>query len=198
MASLNQVQLIGHLGRDPEVRYLPSGQAVASVSLATSSKYKDRQGNVVEDTQWHRITFYDKLAEIAGEYLQKGSLVFVQGRLKYGKYTDKDGVEKNSADIVAGQMTMLGGKDAQGAGQERGGSRAQDRRQDHHDAPTAARQRPAPSRGGSTGFDDMGDDIPFLLNMNTVSDTAGLSKAKNRIKHGPKALHILRVNQGSF
>lgn len=96
MASVNKVILVGNCGRDPEVRYLPSGQAVANVSVATSSKRKDRNsGEMIEDTQWHRITFYDRLAEIAGEFVKKGRPIYVEGRLKYGTYTDKTtGVEK--------------------------------------------------------------------------------------------------------
>ena len=103
MASVNKVILLGNCGRDPEVRYLPSGQAVANVSIATSSKRKDKaSGETIEDTQWHRVTFYDRLAEIAGEYVKKGRPIYVEGRLKYGTYTDKTtGVEKNTVDIIA-------------------------------------------------------------------------------------------------
>lgn len=110
MASVNKVILIGNCGRDPEVRYAPSGTAICNVSLATSSRRKDKAtGESVEDTQWHRVLFYDRLAEIAGEYLKKGKPVYIEGRLKYGKYTDKDGVERTTTDIVAEQMQMLGG-----------------------------------------------------------------------------------------
>jgi single-strand DNA-binding protein len=136
MASLNKVHLIGHCGRDPEVRYLPSGKAVANVSIATTSKRKDQSGQVLEDTQWHRVTFYDRLAEIAGEYLKKGSPVYVEGRLKYGKYTGKDGVEKNTVDIIATEMQLLGGRE-----------------QASNPAPAKA-QKPQ-------SFDDMDDDLPF-------------------------------------
>ena len=108
MASVNKVILIGNCGRDPEVRYLPSGQAVANVSIATSSRRKDKNtGEMVEDTQWHRVTFYDRLAEIAGEYVKKGRPVYVEGRLKYGKYTDQAGVERNTVDIIATEMQLL-------------------------------------------------------------------------------------------
>ena len=100
MASVNKVILMGNCGRDPEVRYLPSGQAVANVSIATSTRRKNREtGDMVEDTQWHRITFYDRLAEIAGEYVKKGRPIYVEGRIKYGKYTDQSGIEKNTVDI---------------------------------------------------------------------------------------------------
>jgi single-strand DNA-binding protein len=102
MASVNKVILVGNCGRDPEVRYLPSGQAVANVSIATSSKRKDRNsGEMIEDTQWHRITFYDRLAEIAGEFVKKGRPIYVEGRLKYGTYTDKTtGVEKTPSTLL--------------------------------------------------------------------------------------------------
>jgi single-strand DNA-binding protein len=115
MASVNKVILLGNCGRDPEIRYLPSGGAVANLSLATTSRRKDRNsGETVEDTQWHRITFYERLAEIAGEYLKKGSPVYVEGRLKYGKYTDKDGVERNTVDIIATEMQLLGSRQSAG------------------------------------------------------------------------------------
>ena len=109
MASVNKVILVGNCGRDPEVRYLPSGQAVANVSVATSSRRKDKNsGEMIEDTQWHRVTFYDRLAEIAGEYVKKGRPIYVEGRLKYGVYTDKTtGVEKNTVDIIATELQLL-------------------------------------------------------------------------------------------
>lgn len=115
MSSINKVILIGRVGRDPEIRKMQSGKSVVNLSLATASKRKDRDGEFVEDTQWHRLTAYDKLAEIIGQYVHKGSLLYVEGSLKYGKFTDKDGNEKNTTDIVIGQMQMLGGKgDSQG------------------------------------------------------------------------------------
>ena len=127
MASVNKVILIGNCGRDPEIRYLPSGQAVANVSIATTSRRKDRtSGETVEDTQWHRVTFYDRLAEIAGEYVKKGRPIYVEGRLKYGKYTDQAGVEKNTVDIIATEMQLLGGREGMGGpsgGDEDGGDR---------------------------------------------------------------------------
>jgi single-strand DNA-binding protein len=147
MASVNKVILIGNCGRDPEVRYLPSGQAVANVSIATTSKRKDKtSGEVTEETQWHRVTFFDRLAEIVGEYVKKGKPIYVEGRLTYRKFTNKDGVEQNATDIVATEMQMLGGRDEGGAPQRQ-------------ERPAAA-ARPAASKP-STGFDDMDDDIPF-------------------------------------
>jgi single-strand DNA-binding protein len=157
MASVNKVILMGNCGRDPEVRYLPSGQAVANVSIATSTKRKDKNsGETVEDTQWHRITFYDRLAEIAGEYVKKGRPIYVEGRLKYGSYTDKTtGVEKNTVDIIATELQLLGGREGMGGPSEDGGSRAPSRSA----APAAS--APRASAPAKSGFDDMDDDIPF-------------------------------------
>jgi single-strand DNA-binding protein len=155
MASVNKVILVGNCGRDPEIRYLPSGQAVANVSVATSSRRKDKNsGEMIEDTQWHRVTFYDRLAEIAGEYVKKGRPIYVEGRLKYGTYVDKTtGVEKNTVDIIATEMQLLGGREGMGGGDEGGGGGGGYSRPAPAPAPAAA--RPA------SGFDDMDDDIPF-------------------------------------
>ena len=162
MASVNKVILVGNCGRDPEIRYLPSGQAVANVSVATSSKRKDKNtGEIVEDTQWHRVTFFDRLAEIAGEYVKKGRPIYVEGRLKYGKYTDKDGVEQNTVDIIATEMQLLGSREGMGGpagGDDEGGGAAPlPRRRRARQPPAAASRASKPS----TGFDDMDDDIPF-------------------------------------
>lgn len=165
MASVNKVILVGNCGRDPEIRYLPSGQAVANVSIATTSRRKDRtSGEVVEDTQWHRVTFYDRLAEIAGEYIKKGRPIYVEGRLKYGKYTDQSGVEKNTVDIVATELQLLGGREGMGAPADESGSYAAPRNTAAPAArPAPASTRPAAAKPASTssGFDDMDDDIPF-------------------------------------
>jgi len=163
MASVNKVILVGNCGRDPEVRYLPSGQAVANVSVATSSKRKDRNsGEMIEDTQWHRITFYDRLAEIAGEFVKKGRPIYVEGRLKYGTYTDKTtGVEKNTVDIIATELQLLGGREGMGApggGEEGGYSRVPATKPAAATAAPASAGAKAPAKGG---FDDMDDDIPF-------------------------------------
>ncbi len=116
MASVNKVIIVGNLGRDPEVRYNPNGGAWCTVSIATSRSWKDKtSGEKVEETEWHRVVFNDKLAEIAGEYLKKGRSVYVEGRLKTRKWTDKDGVEKFSTEIVASDMQMLGSREGQGA-----------------------------------------------------------------------------------
>ena len=166
MASVNKVILVGNCGRDPEIRYLPSGQAVANVSVATSSRRKDRNsGEMIEDTQWHRVTFYDRLAEIAGEYVKKGRPIYVEGRLKYGTYTDKaTGVEKNTVDIIATELQLLGGREGMGGGGsgDDGGERSYAPRAAAPAARPAPAQRPAaPAAPAAGGFDDMDDDIPF-------------------------------------
>ena len=169
MASVNKVILVGNCGRDPEIRYLPSGQAVANVSVATSSRRKDKNsGETIEDTQWHRVTFYDRLAEIAGEYVKKGQPIYVEGRLKYGKYTDQAGVEKNTVDIIATEMQLLGKREGMGGpgaddgGGGGGGGGGGYSRPAPASRPAAPAQRPAPAAARpASGFDDMDDDIPF-------------------------------------
>lgn len=161
MASVNKVILVGNCGRDPEIRYLPSGQAVANVSVATSTRRKDKNtGESVEDTQWHRVTFYDRLAEIAGEYVKKGQPIYVEGRLKYGKYTDPAGVEKNTVDIIATEMQLLGKREGMGGpASEEGGAYS---RPAPASRPAAPPQRPAAAAAKpGTGFENMDDDIPF-------------------------------------
>jgi single-strand DNA-binding protein len=169
MASVNKVILVGNCGRDPEIRYLPSGQAVANVSVATSTRRKDKNtGESIESTEWHRVTFYDRLAEIAGEYVRKGRPIYVEGRLKYGKYTDQAGVEKNTVDIIATELQLLGGREGMGGpgdGDEGGGAPAPRRMAPAAAAPRAAAAAPAPRQAPpprpASGFDDMDDDIPF-------------------------------------
>ena len=165
MASVNKVILIGNLGRDPEIRYAPSGSAICNVTIATSRQWKDKNsGDRQEETEWHRVVFYDRLAEIAGEYLKKGKSVYIEGRLKTRKWTDKDGVEKYTTEIIAQEMTMLGGREGGGGGGmgDGGGEDAPRSAPPQRSAP-AARPAPAskaPAKSGS-GFDDMDDDIPF-------------------------------------
>src|SRR5688500_6453442 len=163
MASVNKVILVGNCGRDPEIRYLPSGSAVANVSVATTSKRKDKtSGESIEETQWHRVTFFDRLAEIVREDSRQGPTLNVAGRLVYRTYTDKDGVEKTATDIVATEMQLLGGREGMGGpggGDEDGGG-APRRAPAPASRPSAPAQRPAASKP-STGFDDMDDDIPF-------------------------------------
>lgn len=163
MASVNKVILVGNCGRDPEVRYLPSGGAVANVSIATTSRRKDRNsGEFVEETQWHRVTFFERLAEIVGEYVKKGTPIYVEGRLTYRKYTDKDGIEKNATDIVASEMQLLGGRQGMGgpADEDGGGAPRRSAPPAQRPAASAPRQQ-APAAKASSGFDDMDDDIPF-------------------------------------
>ena len=118
---INKVILVGNLGQDPETRSMPSGKAVTNVRIATSDSWRDKQtGEQKEQTEWHTVVFFDRLAEIAGEYLKKGKPVYIEGRLKYGKYTDKDGIERNTVDIVADEMQMLGGRDGAGNAPEGG------------------------------------------------------------------------------
>jgi single-strand DNA-binding protein len=159
MASVNKVILIGNLGRDPEVRYAPSGSAICNVTLATSRQWKDKNsGDKQEETEWHRVVFYDRLAEIAGEYLKKGRPVYVEGRLKTRKWTDKDGVEKYTTEIVADQMQLLGSREGMG-GDEGGGGGGYSRERPAARPASAPASKPAAK--SSTGFDDMDDDIPF-------------------------------------
>ena len=163
MASVNKVILVGNLGRDPEVRYMPNGDAVANYSIATTETWKDKNGMRQEKTEWHNIVMYRRLAEIAGEYLKKGSSVYIEGRLQTRKWQDKQGNDRYTTEIIADQLQMLGGRNSNAAGQTPG--------QDHGAAspsqpggastdgtpPPPRRKDPAP--GGS--FDDMDDDIPF-------------------------------------
>jgi single-strand DNA-binding protein len=143
MSSVNKVILIGRLGKDPETRYLPSGDAVTSVTIATTEKWKDKSGEMKEETEWHQVSLFNRLAEIAAKYLTKGSLVYIEGSIKTRKYTDKAGVEKYSTGIKANTMNMLGSKET---------------------PQLDAKARPAPQKprqAGGSGFDDMDDDIPF-------------------------------------
>ena len=155
MASVNKVILIGNLGRDPETRYMPDGGAITNISIATTENWKDKNGDKQEKTEWHRVAFFGKLAEIAGEYLKKGSQVYVEGRLQTRKWQDKDGQDKYTTEIVANAMQMLGSLQGMGGGApadmgEGGGSSARER------APAG---KPAAKSGGK--FDDFEDDIPF-------------------------------------
>src|SRR5215217_4913781 len=121
MASVNKVILIGNLGKDPETRYLPSGDAVTNISVATTDTWKDKSGEKQEHTEWHRVAFFGKTAEIAGEYLKKGSPVYVEGRIRTRKWQDKEGQDRYSTEIVADRMQLLGGRGAGGSGSAGGG-----------------------------------------------------------------------------
>jgi len=155
MASVNKVILIGNLGRDPETRYMPEGGAITNISIATTDKWKDKNGEMQEKTEWHRVAFFGKLAEIAGEYLKKGSQVYVEGRLQTRKWQDKEGVDKYTTEVVADRMQMLGSRQGMGGGDRDGGS--QERPAAAGGAKPAA--KPAAKSGGK--FDDFEDDIPF-------------------------------------
>ena len=165
MASINKVILVGNLGRDPETRYMPEGGAVTNVSIATTDTWKDKtSGEKKEATEWHRVVFFNRLAEIAGEYLKKGSQVYVEGRLRTRKWQDKEGQDKYTTEIVCDTMQMLGGR--QGGGDRdmdsRGGPPAEGRPAEGRPAEgRPAEGRPAPAKKPAGKFDDMEDDIPF-------------------------------------
>lgn len=151
MASVNKIIIVGNLGADPEMRYLPSGDPVANMRVATTEKWKDKQGNQQEHTEWHRCNMFGRLAEIAGQYLKKGSSVYLEGRVRTRKWTDQAGVEKFSTEINVDQIQMLDGK--------RGDTGAAPSTQKPLARPAAA--KPADGYGGDGGFSAMDDDIPF-------------------------------------
>jgi len=149
MASVNKVILLGNLGRDPDVRYLPSGEQVANVAIATSRKYKNKAGALIDETEWHRVAFFGRLAEIAAQYLHKGAPVYVEGRIHTNKYTDKDGAERYATTVVASEMQLLGTRSADAAAAA-----------PVADAPGPA-PAPAPLPAAGGGVADLSDDIPF-------------------------------------
>jgi single-strand DNA-binding protein len=157
MASVNKVILVGNLGKDPEVRYAPSGDAFANVTIATTRTWKDKNsGEKKEETEWHRIVFNGRLAEIAGEYLKKGRPIYVEGRLRTRKWQDKDGTDKYTTEIIADQMQMLGSREGMGGGgMDEGGGGGGGR------PASAPRSAPAAAKKPAGNFDDMDDDIPF-------------------------------------
>jgi single-strand DNA-binding protein len=169
MASVNKVILVGNLGRDPEVRYSPDGAAICNVSIATKSSWKDKtSGEKREETEWHRVVFYNRLAEIAGEYLKKGRAVYVEGRLKTRKWQDKEtGADRYSTDIVADQMQMLGGREDAGSGGGDYNSADSSSARSGGSAAAPKRERPpqprpaAPQASPAANLADMDDDIPF-------------------------------------
>jgi single-strand DNA-binding protein len=166
MASVNKVILVGNLGRDPEVRFMPNGEAVANFSIATTENWKDKSGVKQEKTEWHNIVMYRKLAEIAGEYLKKGRPVYVEGRLQTRKW-EKDGVTRYTTEIIADSMQMLGGRDGGGTSYD-GGMDQSGGQDDYNQAParqasSPSAQAPAakPASAGGSNFDNFEDDIPF-------------------------------------
>ena len=161
MASINKVIIVGNLGKDPEMRSFPNGDQIANVSIATTDKWKDKTtGEMKEATEWHRINFNGRLAEIVGQYLKKGSQVYVEGSLRTRKWTDKDGVEKFTTEIRADQMQMLGGRQGMGGGGDDGGSSSYSAPKPAAPASRPVAAKPAAAKAAS-GFDDMDDDIPF-------------------------------------
>ena len=166
MASVNKVILVGNLGRDPEVRYSPDGGAICNVSIATTSSWKDKtSGDRREETEWHRVVFYNRLAEIAGEYLRKGRPVYVEGRLKTRKWQNKEGVDQYTTEIVADQMQMLGGRNEQqnlSAGhQAQSASRQSGQAADSPRQSNQAAESKQYSALHAGSLADMADDIPF-------------------------------------
>ena len=171
MASINKVIIIGNLGKDPEVRYMPSGSAICNVTVATSRQWKNKEsGEKNEETEWHRVALFDRQAEIAGEYLKKGSSVYFEGRLKTRKWTDKEGVERYTTEIIADVMQLLGsrqGGGGAGAGDDdgSGGGGYSERSAPQRASPASRPQAAAPASRlapkAATGFDNMDDDIPF-------------------------------------
>ena len=157
MASINKVILVGNLGRDPETRYLPEGAAVTNVSVATTDTWKDKtSGEKKEATEWHRVVFFGRLAEIAGEYLKKGSQVYIEGRLRTRKWQDKEGADRYSTEIVADTMQMLGGRSGMGDSGARG-----EPPEARGEARPAVAAAAAGAKKPAGKFDDMEDDIPF-------------------------------------
>jgi len=158
MASLNKVMLIGNLGADPEMRYMPSGDAIANLRIATSEKFKDKNGDKQERTEWHRISLFGKLGEIAGQYLKKGSSVYIEGRIQTRKWQDKEGQERYTTEIVATDMRMLGGRSGGMAEMDSEGGRPS---VSTSSSTSGTAKSPAPAPSGGSGFDDFEDDIPF-------------------------------------
>lgn len=149
MASVNKAILIGNLGRDPEVRHMPNGDAVANFSIATTESYKDKNGDKQEKTEWHNLVCYGRLGEIAGQYLKKGKPVYIEGRIQTRKWTDKNQVERYTTEIIVQELKMLGGRDSSGSSD------------DEEHAPDATTQRQASQQGATKSTDDWAGDIPF-------------------------------------
>lgn len=162
MASVNKVILVGNLGRDPELKYMPNGEAVCNFSIATTDSWKDKAGAKQERTEWHNIVMYRKLAEIAGEYLKKGRPVYIEGRLQTRKWQTKEGDDRYTTEIVADSMQMLGGREGGGQSQSGGGDYNQDAPKQSTRQADAPARKPAPATTG-TSFEDFEDDIPFNL-----------------------------------
>jgi single-strand DNA-binding protein len=167
MASVNKVIIVGNLGRDPETRYATSGSAICNITVATSRQWKDKtSGEKKEETEWHRVVFYDRLAEIAGEYLKKGRPVYVEGRLKTRKWQDKEGQDRYTTEIVAEEMQLLGSREGSGGGSASGGGDVEFGSAGGGSGAPKSGGAGAKSGGGGSGAakpktDDFDDDIPF-------------------------------------
>ncbi|MBU2753067.1 single-stranded DNA-binding protein [Acidithiobacillus thiooxidans] len=164
MAGVNKVIILGHLGKDPEMRYMPDGKAIANFNVATSENFKDREGNKQERTEWHRVVLFGRVAEIAGEYLRKGSMAFVEGKLQTRKWTDKEGQERYTTEIVGDRLQLVGPRNDGGANS---GNDRQPQQQRANNAPSNNRSSQPPEDpfgGGNTGntnYSEFDDDIPF-------------------------------------
>lgn len=154
MASVNKAILIGNLGKDPDVRYMPSGEAIANITLATTDTWKDKSGEKQERTEWHRVSFFGRQAEVVGEYLKKGSQIYVEGRIQTRKWQDKEGQDRYTTEIVADRMQMLGGKSSGGSFEV-----VENKSSASPSGSAAAPAKSAPAAKG--GFDNFDDDIPF-------------------------------------
>ena len=159
---INKVILVGTVGKDPEVRYFQSGDAYTTLSIATSESWKDKQGEKQEKTEWHRVKFTRRLAEIVGEYVKKGQQIYIEGKLETSKYTDKQGIERYSTDVIANEMQMLGGKSSGGGGERSGGYERDSGSSDTFSTPKPASKAPASAKADAfVDNDPFGDDVPF-------------------------------------
>lgn len=177
MASVNSVHLLGNVGRDPDMAYTPSGMAVAKISLATSSRRKDKHsGQTIEETQWHRLVFFDKVAEVVGQYVRKGSSIYVSGSLKYGEYDGKDGIKRYTTDIICNQLQLLGERKDDGRDSQPPAPRAP--------ATPAANNPPAarPPAGPKQGEPDWDDGIPFISSSPTHDAEPSKARRMTRTK----------------
>jgi single-strand DNA-binding protein len=162
MASVNKVILIGNLGRDPEVRYSANGAAICNLRLATTRNWKDKNsGERVEETEWHTVALFDRLAEIAGEYLKKGRPVYIEGRLRTRKWQDKEGADRYTTEIVGDTMQLLGGREGMGGSAEEGGGSGSSSAEPRSAPAPRPPQKPASTAKPANSFADMDDDIPF-------------------------------------
>lgn len=163
MAGVNRVIILGHLGRDPEMRYMPDGKAVANLAIATSETYKDKDGNKVENTEWHRVALFGRIAEVAGEYLKKGSMAYIEGKLQTRKWTDKEGQDRYTTEIIGDRLQLVGGRSG-GTGGEHDGAGAS-----AGSAPSAAPARSGGGGGHAAPMDFEDDEIPLVVPFDVPS-----------------------------